>query len=60
MLMGNITISMAIFNSYVTNYQRVFQICSWEKEDEAPGNFQTKVSVGSLGVKYTDHWHLQH
>jgi hypothetical protein len=24
--MGKITISMAIFNSYVTNYQRVYQI----------------------------------
>ena len=48
------------FSIAMLNYQRVFQLCSWEREDEAAGNFQTKVSVGSLGVKYTDHWHLQY
>ena len=26
LLMGKSTISMAIFNSYVTNYQRVYQM----------------------------------
>ena len=55
LLIGKSTISMAIFNSYVTNYQRVYEYeILWEKHERNMWHFQADSLWTSV-----KHWHFQ-
>ena len=47
---------MAIFNSYVTNYQRVLKLVLWRFEGEGP----VLLHGGSLGRDHQPQQNLQH